>query len=541
MTMKRLISYLRRGGSFLRSRAGRTWVWYRARRRWQQIVIAILVAALLIGGVVLAHGGSTPADASQTRTVTLETVGELSGGTSGASIVGTVRSVTEADLLAQVGGTVRSVHTKIGASVPAGFVIADLDNASEAAAVLQAEGAYDSAVAARNITGLQSGNAQTSFAEAQNEARTAYRSAYTALDTALQTQVDQFFGARTSSGPAILIHQGPTVGLPQKRDAIDARMKAWHLNFDSADSQDPNTLLSQATTDTQAISDFLNELARAANATDSHVTPAQTAALSAARATVDAQLSALSAARDVYNAKKTAASVAGSGDSESGTQLAASNAGVKSALGSLRAAQAAYEKTRIRATIGGTVNYLPIQVGQYVSAFQHVATVANNGALEIVAYVPQESRDSLSVGMKVSVEGGHDGIVTSIAPALDPTTKQIEVHVAVNSTPDLVNGQSVRITLPGADTAKPATSTGTTTPAVAARTLLPLTAVKLLPDSRAVFTVDEQGRVVAHAVTIGDVVGDRIEVTAGLSPDLRIITDVRGLSEGQKVTIGSAQ
>ncbi|HWU24434.1 MAG TPA: hypothetical protein VN086_01625, partial [Candidatus Paceibacterota bacterium] len=112
MTMKSPISYLRSGGSFLRSRAHRTWVWYRGRRRWQQIAIAILLAVLVIGGIALARGGTQPADASQTRTVTLESVAELSGGTSGASIVGTVRSVTEADLLAEAGGTVRSVHTK---------------------------------------------------------------------------------------------------------------------------------------------------------------------------------------------------------------------------------------------------------------------------------------------------------------------------------------------------------------------------------------------------------------------------------------------
>ena len=533
--MQSPLSYLRSGGTFVRSKASRFWVWYRARRRWQQIGIAAAAAVVVIGGIALAKGGSTPADASQTRTVTLESVAQLSGGTSGASIVGSVRSVTEADLLAQAGGTVRSVHTRIGASVPAGFVIADLDNASEAAAVLQAEGAYDAAIAARNITTLQSGNAQTSFTEAQNAARTTYRSAYTALDTTLQTQVDQFFGVRTAYGPQILIHQGPTAGLPQKRDALDARMKAWRANLATADSQDPSVLLAQATTDTQAISDFLIELARAANATDSHVTAAQSAALASARSTVDAELAALSAARDAYNAKKTAASVAGSSNSVSGTQLASADASVKSALGTLRAALAAYEKTRIRATIGGTINYLPIQVGQYVSPLQHVATVANNGALEIVAYVPQESRDALSVGMKVSVEGGHEGVVTSIAPALDPTTKQIEVHVAVNATPDLVNGQSVRITLPGEAAAA---ATATSTPATSAPTLLPLAAVKLLPDTRAVFTVNSDGRLVANTVTVGDVVGDRIEVRTGLTPDMRIVTDVRGLSEGQKVQVG---
>lgn len=494
----------------------------------------MLALAVLIGGGKLLSG-KQPTEASQIRTVTIQSVAELSGGTSGASIVGTVRSVTEADLLAQVGGTVRSVHTSIGAKVPAGFVIADLDNASEAASVLQAEGAYDSAIAARNITRLQSGNAQTSFGEAQQEARTSYRSAYTALDTTLQSDVDQFFGSPTPSGPTLLLN-GPSDDLPRQRKAIDARMQAWRRNLDSADTTDPSTLLSQASTDTQAISDFLVQLARLANDSRSNATASQLAALAKARSTVDAQLSTLSAARDAYNAKKTSASVAGSSNSQSGTQLAAADASVKSALGSLRAAQASYEKTRIRATIGGTVNYLPVKVGQYVNALEHVATVANNGALEIVAYVPQESLDILSVGMKVSVEGGHDGTITSIAPALDPTTKQIEVHVAVDATPDLVNGQSVRITLPGEAAA---VATATSTPASAGPILLPLTAVKLLPDSRAVFTVDTSGRIVAHTVTVGDVVGDRIEVTSGLTPDLRIVTDVRGLSEGQKVAVGS--
>lgn len=533
--MQSLISYLRRGGRVLRSRSGRAWNWYRGRKRWQQIGIAALLAIVVIGGLHFLSAPSPSTDAAQTRTVTLASVAELSGGTTGASIVGTVRSVTEADLLAQVGGTVRSVHTTIGAKVPAGFVIADLDNASEAATVLQAEGAYEAAIAARDITGLQSGNTQTSFAEAQSAARSTYRSAFTALDTTLQSDVDTFFGSPTATGPQLLINQGPSVDLPRKRQALDTRMNAWRANLAAADTQDPSTLLAQASTNAQAISDFLVELSRAANDRDSRATAAQLTALAKARSTVDGQLVALSAARDAYNAKKTAASVAGNSNSQSGTQLAAANANVKTALGSLRAAQAIYEKTRIRATIGGTVNYLPIHVGQYVSAFEHVATVANNGALEIVAYIPQESRDALSVGMKVTVEGGHEGIVTSVAPALDPTTKQIEVHVAVDPTPDLVNGQSVRITLPGEAVPKVAT----TTPAVAERTLLPLTAVKLLPDSRAVFTVDQDGRIVAHAVTIGEVVGDRIEVTAGLTPDMRIVTDVRGLSEGQKVQVAS--
>lgn len=176
------------------------------------------------------------------------------------------------------------------------------------------------------------------------------------------------------------------------------------------------------------------------------------------------------------------------------------------------------------------MNFLPIRVGDYVTAFTHVATVAQNGALEIVAYVSEDERAALAVGDRVMVEETLSGIVTSIAPALDPVTKQIEIHVAVEGADTLVNGQSVRIAVPA-----PVSATAQTGGTV----LLPLSAVKLYADSRVVFTVDGDGRLVARAVEIGEVRGDRIEVLSGLTPDLRIVTDARGLAEGQKVKLSN--
>ncbi len=516
--MQSILSLLRRAFTWLTTRISRTWKWFRSRRTWQQWVIGVAVIALLVALLSWAHGGTTTDTTDQNRTVTLASVSSLSGNGTGTSIVGTVSSVSEADLLAQSGGTVTSVHTRLGATVPAGFVIADLDNASQAAAVLQAEGSYDSAIAARNAQSLP---------DTQASAADTYQAAYTTVDTVIQNNIDLFFGEPTPTGPRLLINEGSSKDLGRKRQALDARMAAWQARLAGAGSSDPTALLTQATADTQAVSDFLLELSQAANEMDSRATPDQIAAVASGRASIDSTLAKLAAAKSGLRTGTVSAT-------------ASADASVKIALGSLRAAQANYEKTRIRATIGGTVNFLPIKVGQYVSAFEHVATVAQNGALEIVAYVPEEERNALSVGMKVSIEGGHQGIVTEVAPALDPTTKQIEVRIAVDSTPDLVNGQSVRITLPDEVTAAPAPSaTASSTPATT-QNLLPLTAVKLLPDSRAVFTVDESGRLVAHTVTIGDVVGDRIQVLSGLTPDMRIVTDVRGLSEGQKVSVDTS-
>lgn len=512
--MQPLLIRFRRAFAATKVRAARTWTWYRARSRWQQIAIAVLLLALLGGAITLARGSNESMQTSQVRTVTLASVGSLTGNGTGASIVGSVRSVTEAELHAEAGGTVKSVRTTLGATVPAGYVIATLENASEAAAVLQAEGAYDAAIAARNAQSLP---------DTRTSARDTYRAAYTSIDTAVQNDIDQFFGSPTPTGPRLLINMGPSSDLPRKRTALETRMRAWQQRLATANSADPAALLDQATTDTQAVSSFLLELSRAANATDSDASAEQLAALASARASVDATLARLTSARAGLRTGTVSAT-------------ASADASVKSALGSLRAAQAAYEKTRVRATIGGTVNFLPIKTGQYVSSFEHVATIANNGALEIVAYVPEETRSALSVGMKVQVEGGHEGTITEMADALNPTTKQVEVHIAVNAAPDLINGQSVRITLPAEAGAEPTEEA----PAGPINVLLPLTAVKLLPDSRAVFTVDAEGRVVAHTVTIGDVVGDRIEVLSGVTADMRIITDVRGISAGQKVQIGEA-
>jgi hypothetical protein len=51
--------------------------------------------------------------------------------------------------------------------------------------------------------------------------------------------------------------------------------------------------------------------------------------------------------------------------------------------------------------------------------------------------------------------------------------------------------------------------------------------------------VGADGRLVAHIVTIGEVRGDRIQITSPLDSDLRIVIDARGLSEGQKVQVAT--
>lgn len=500
--------------SYTTVRATSFWTWYRSQKTWKQVASAILAGVLLVAGISFLHSLGTVADTpNELRTVTLASAGSLSGTGTGASVIGSVRSIAEAKILAESGGTVRTVRTQQGASVPAGFVIAELENASQRASVLQAEGAYDAAVAARN---------SVSPVDATLGARNTYQSSFSSLEYALENQVDSFYGAPGPYGPNFTLGEGRfgQSYFPTKRSDIDQMMDAWRANLATASGRDPEQLLTEAIATVAATNELLSSIAEVVNANGSNASATQIANLASARTTVNAQASALAAAREAYRSKNVGSS-------------ASVDASVKQALGSLRGAQAQLEKTLVRAPLAGTVNFLPIRVGDYVTAFTHVATVAQNGSLEVVTYVSEDERSQLSIGEKVVINENIPGVITRVAPALDPTTRQIEVHVAVTAeAASLVNGQSVRVSLP--NTAVVATQS------VAGPLMLPLASVKLRANDRVVFTVNTEGRIVSNPVTIGTVRGDRIEVLSGVSSDMRIVTDARGLSDGEKVRIADS-
>jgi RND family efflux transporter MFP subunit len=506
--MQGIRAFFRRLASAIRSIASAAWRRYRRFPFWLQAAVAALLLLAVLALVSFLHGGNAEDAGDQLPVVTLAPAGSLSGGAAGASIIGTVRSVSEAELVAEAGGQVEAVNARVGQQVPAGFVIAELENATEAAQALSAQGSYDAAVAAR---------AAVSPVDADANARNAYRSAYATLQTALTTEADQFFGAESATGPHLLISAPmfPYGELSRERAALDAALDAWQRALPDAGAADPQALITRAQAVVQQAADFLTNLAEAANAHDSNATPEQLAALAAARSSVSGLASTLSSAREAYRSKSV-------------SSTATADASVKQALGALRLAEANLEKTRVRAPIGGTVNFLPLHVGDYVTSGEHVATVAQNGALEIVASASEEQAAALSPGQKVVVEGGATGTITAVAPALDPVTKQVEVDASVPADAGLVSGASVRLVLPAA--AAVATSTGPLS--------LPLSAVKLTQDSRVVFTVEE-GRLVAHPIELGAVHGSQVEVVTALPADLMIVTDARGLAEGQQVEVAS--
>ena len=522
----------------------RLWRGFLSFSRRTQIILVVIVLIIVGGLAVWARSGSNASTATAEPTVTLQSVDSFGDNSNGVDVLGTVQSVSEADLLAQSGGTVEAVNTKLGASVPAGFVIASLDSAAASASVLQAQGAYDAALAAEKATSLQSQNSTVSLATAQTSVRTGYQSAYVSLGSVLSNDVSALFGPETPVGPQLLINPLTTNDMfPRERASIAVLMNNWQTSLATANTADPLTLLANEQSNLTTVSTFLSDLATLASTQGSGATTIQLASLAAAQSTVSGLLASVTTAQTSYNASVTAAAVGQTQSGASNTGVTSSQASVEVALGGLRAAQAAYEKTIVRAPIAGTINYLPITVGDFVTPNQHVATVAQNNALEVLMELSQNDADRLAVGDTVTIEGTYKGIVTTISPALNPTTAQIEVDVAVNNGADLVNGQSVQVALPALPTSSAAalaTTTSGTTASTTPNIEVPLTAVKLLPNERDIFTVDSTGHLVAHPVQIGQVIGDLIQITSPLASNLEIVTDARGLSAGDAVMIASS-
>jgi multidrug efflux pump subunit AcrA (membrane-fusion protein) len=200
------------------------------------------------------------------------------------------------------------------------------------------------------------------------------------------------------------------------------------------------------------------------------------------------------------------------------------------ARGALAGALASLERTLVRSPIAGTVTTLSVSRGDFVGQQQSIAVVAREGGQEVVAYASGDVQSSLAAGMQARIDARYDGIVTEAAPGLDPDTKRARVTIGLTGETDLVNGAFVDVAITTGSSTKAATTTR-------AGWYIPITAIKVLPDGLAVFTVGQDGVLVAHPIEEGTILGDRMIVREGITSDMAIVTDVRGRRDGERVDI----
>jgi RND family efflux transporter MFP subunit len=512
---------------------------------------AIVVVIVLGFGVrFFIHGAATAAAPAQISHVQIASVASLASESGPLPLSGKVTSRGQATILAQTSGEIVSLSRALGDHVAAGQVIAQFDNASQAATVVQAQGAYAAAQASlakasgttATNSGITSAQAAQAAANAQTSVNASLQSTYVALDDAVHTKSDPLFSNPRGASPTLLSFTIPdsqlVVNIQNERLGLEAVLADARTIANSTSDTDARATAMNA--DALTVAAFLNDLVRGINqavpsqSISASMIAADQAAIGSARSEVVNAIASLSAAKGSYDAAQSGAqTAANSASTGSDSDVALAKANVQQALGSLESAQAALDKTIVRSPISGTIVSLTITQGDFVSSFSTIAEVSNPTALEVDAYVTPGDAKTLSTGGSAVIDGNVKGVITSIAPAIDPSTGQIQVKIGIpGDQSSLTDGDTVSVSL------SRSISSGTATTALPTQFTIPIVAAKITPTGPIVFTVSSS-TLVANPIVLGTIVGDQVTVTDGLTPTMDIVTDARGLSTGEAVVVDS--
>lgn len=496
------------------------------------LVVILVIYGLFFGGDSKQEKISSTAVTENLPAVTLTTISELKN-SENVSFIGEVRAISEAEIKSERAGKVTAVNVKLGQTVSAGQIITQLENASERAALLQAQGAYEATLAGAAQTDISVKEAEIRLDNARQSINNTAQNSYNTVNSAILGTIDQFYSNPISGIVGLRIGGvGNTEFLNNERVAFRDILPDWQSEIFLDKSVEDELLFNReikAYTQrvlgiTNTILPLLSDDRSISGYSDSEIIRLRQE-LSTAQSQITAVITQLDSVYvELKNAKESLDKTKLAASNENKT-VSVSDAQIKQALGSLRAAQANYEKTLLRSPIFGTVNSLDIKLGQFLGSFESVAKVANNGSLEIVSYVSDDQRQKIEVGDEVLVDGEIEGIVTIIAPAIDSVTKKTEIRIAIKEQ-DMQNGKTVRVVLKAKEAEENNFETIT----------IPLTAVKFVNTDGFIFVVEDE-ILQARSVVTGEVRGAFVEVLEGLDRDDLFVLDVRGRSVGEKVNV----
>ncbi len=266
---------------------------------------------------------------------------------------------------AQSGGRVDRV-AKIGDSVAAGATVAQLENSAQRAAYIQAEGAYDAAVAAV-------GGNTTSQATAKQDAVRTWNSETIASEQVIYTSIDTYFSG-SNTGFRGLESFGSAVSLNDRRAAIEKILGEWDRKTALVNEDTVEEMLSSLSNDLSVIGTFIDDIAS--------LVPRQRINEKYTEQDRNADTDRLAAARaSITGSQRKVDSATTAITSSSGSNAALSNAQVKQALGALESARAALGKTVIKTPVAGTVTAVSISVGDIINVGADVVFVASTDSL----------------------------------------------------------------------------------------------------------------------------------------------------------------
>jgi multidrug efflux pump subunit AcrA (membrane-fusion protein) len=519
----------------------------------------------IIAGIALFSVLHDTADAPETevevepRSVELVSVSALSQNSEPIVVVGEVRSVSQAELRAEKTGQVTGVYVRAGQFVKAGTLLAEIENAQERASVASAEAGLKSAEAQlakvragartedRVSVEAQREGARNALTTAEESARNAYQQSYSIAYNAVFVDADRFFTDSYTVRPSFRVRSAlydERVALEAERVLLGELLETWgEQTTTPPSSENLDARLVEARIAIERIKLFIQTISTyvSKQEVDTVYSATQKAsdegALFASRNTLDSGRSALLQTQNALTGARTNLRVLEQTETAvtSGARVedvALAEAGVMQAQSGLRSAQAILAKSLIRSPIDGTLGTFSVSKGDFVNGQQVLGVVANENAREIEVFVSDAVRARIAVGDNAIVRGAYEGVISNVASGLDPVSKKARVLIRISDEAELVQGAYIEVAfLPQQTDTTTATSLGTTGFSI------PLSALKVTPTGLVVFTVSEEGTLEALPVQEGPISGTRMEVREGLTPETRIVRDVRGLTEGEPVTL----
>jgi membrane fusion protein (multidrug efflux system) len=197
---------------------------------------------------------------------------------------------------------------------------------------------------------------------------------------------------------------------------------------------------------------------------------------------------------------------------------------------SLRQAKVEHNRCCIKAPIGGIINHLYVDEGEFVERGDPMVDIVNVDKIKLHIHVPELDVRYLSPGQatRVTIDAFRDhelpGTVDFIAFKADPTTKTFLAKVVVDNAAHLIRpGMIGRVTL--------------LRRVVPDALVAPLFALVDKGGEHLLF-VEKDGVAHARTVALGIIDGDRVQIAEGLEPgDRLIVVGQTEVEEGMKVLV----
>lgn len=185
--------------------------------------------------------------------------------------------------------------------------------------------------------------------------------------------------------------------------------------------------------------------------------------------------------------------------------------------------------TAVKAPFAGLVAERLVSVGDYVTRGARVATVVKIDPIRVELTVPEQAVSLVSVGqsVKLTVDAYpnevFDANVRFVSPSLRADQRALTVEaIAPNASGRLKPGLFATASIQQ--------------PRSAAALLVPATAVETVSGTSRVYVVKDASRIEERIVTIGERIGDRLEITSGVEKGDIVAADPKGrLTDGALV------